>query len=202
MLFLDVAAGEGRQQLVLLEQAVREAFGSAGLRPHDSRPFQPHVTIAKMSKMKGRRTWLLGMGGAWPPVTDGATCWCSPRHSGADISAIPAACCVAGNCNSSASDSGTSDSSALHWQAAADLWTTRQVSTEHTALPCAAGGRAKVRHIPAEAYAEHLDIDGGVAVVEEVQICCMEGRKAGQYYVVQDRLVLAAVEHSRDDAIS
>lgn len=59
-----------------------------------------------------------------------------------------------------------------------------------------------MRHIPAEAYAEHLDIDGGVAVVEEVQICCMEGRKPGQYYVVQDRLVLAAVEHSRDDAIS
>lgn len=120
MLFLDVAEGEGRQQVVLLEQAVREAFGSSGLRPHDSRPFQPHVTIAKMSKMKGRGTWLLvwAMYGCQlltvqhADALRGITVLTSVPLAG--MPGVPAACCVARDCNSSACGCSASDSSAVH----------------------------------------------------------------------------------------
>ena len=55
VLFLEVAEGEGRQQLLVLEQAVRQAFAGAGLLGDDSQAFLPHVTIAKLSRLKGRR---------------------------------------------------------------------------------------------------------------------------------------------------
>ena len=60
-------------------------------------------------------------------------------------------------------------------------------------LPAPGGSRDKpqqLRHIPSEAYAQHADVDGGRVVVEEVQVCCMEGRQQGGYYAVHDSLSL------------
>jgi hypothetical protein len=40
------------------------------------------------------------------------------------------------------------------------------------------------RLIPAEAWAPHIAIVGGRAVLAEIQLCAMQGRKGGQYYPV------------------
>jgi hypothetical protein len=61
-----------------------------------------------------------------------------------------------------------------------------------SASPAGGGPGARPRQIPAEAYARHAGIDAGLVVVEEVQLCCMEGRRPGGYYLVRDRLALAA----------
>jgi 2'-5' RNA ligase len=57
VLFLEVAAGEGREQLLLLEAEARRAFSAHGLLPPGCKPFEPHVTVAKLSRLRGRRGW-------------------------------------------------------------------------------------------------------------------------------------------------
>ena len=47
------------------------------------------------------------------------------------------------------------------------------------------------RHIPGEAWAQHAGILGGPAVLAELQLCAMQGRKPGTYYDVIARLPLA-----------
>ena len=59
------------------------------------------------------------------------------------------------------------------------------------------GGRGRPGHrrewwvIPAEAWAQHAAIAGGRAVLGEVQLCAMQGRKPQQYYQVLCSLPLA-----------
>jgi 2'-5' RNA ligase len=53
-LFLKVAEGPGLHQLHTLANVLVEAFQGSGLVA-DDKPFDPHVTIAKTSRMIGKR---------------------------------------------------------------------------------------------------------------------------------------------------
>ncbi|GAB4820805.1 hypothetical protein N2152v2_007851 [Parachlorella kessleri] len=62
VLYLDVEEGEGQQRLHTLAAAVRSHFHAARLLQQADRPFVPHVTIAKLSKLPrggkgGQRQW-------------------------------------------------------------------------------------------------------------------------------------------------
>lgn len=48
-------------------------------------------------------------------------------------------------------------------------------------LLAAPGGRSKVK-IPEDAWAPHADLAAGCVSIDEIQICSMQGRKAGEYY--------------------
>lgn len=52
VLYLDVQQGDGCGTLKQLAATTREHFSSQGLVSDDSRPFTPHVTIAKLSNLK------------------------------------------------------------------------------------------------------------------------------------------------------
>jgi hypothetical protein len=55
-------------------------------------------------------------------------------------------------------------------------------SLNHRMLLVLAGGpRGRVK-IPESAWAAVADLDAGSVTVSEIQICSMQGRKAGQYY--------------------
>lgn len=41
-----------------------------------------------------------------------------------------------------------------------------------------------------DCYQEHANIDAGNVVISEIQLCAMNGRRGGQYYVVEDSLSL------------
>lgn len=64
------------------------------------------------------------------------------------------------------------------------------------------------RRVPAEAWAPHAAIVGGTAVLAEVQLCAMQGRKPGEYYPVLGSLpllptsALAGIDGSSDSAIA
>ena len=63
MLYLDVRPGEGLQRLQALAAATRAHFDAAGLLLQADRPFVPHVTIAKTSKLQGGWGGKRGRGG-------------------------------------------------------------------------------------------------------------------------------------------
>jgi 2'-5' RNA ligase len=59
VLFLQVAPGDGLAKLHRLNDAVVAAFQAAGLYK-DQPPFEPHATIAKMSKLYNKQRKAAG----------------------------------------------------------------------------------------------------------------------------------------------
>ena len=55
VLYLDVMPGAGLDAMLSLVEAARERLAQAGIESTDDRDFTPHVTIAKMSKVRSRR---------------------------------------------------------------------------------------------------------------------------------------------------
>lgn len=55
VLYLDVMPGAGLDAMHSLVKAARERLAQAGIESTDDRDFTPHVTIAKMSKVRSRR---------------------------------------------------------------------------------------------------------------------------------------------------
>lgn len=61
VLFLDVAKNNGKETLIDLAECVQNEFSKEGLMVLEKRPFNPHATIAKMSKVPPfKRKKLLG----------------------------------------------------------------------------------------------------------------------------------------------
>ena len=63
---------------------------------------------------------------------------------------------------------------------------------------CSAGACKRLRTegcgCSQEAYADWLDVECGSCVVDELQLCQMQGRAAGQYYPVACRVALSSTE--------
>ena len=54
-MYLDLMPGKGLDALIRLVNTAKEQLASAGIESTDDREFTPHVTIAKMSKVRTRR---------------------------------------------------------------------------------------------------------------------------------------------------
>lgn len=54
VLYLDVAAGSERDALMAVGAMTQSHFRSAGLMHDDGKGFNPHITIAKTSRLIGR----------------------------------------------------------------------------------------------------------------------------------------------------
>ena len=55
VLYLDVMPGAGLDATLSLVKAARERLAQAGIKSTDDRDFTPHVTIAKMSKVRSKQ---------------------------------------------------------------------------------------------------------------------------------------------------
>jgi hypothetical protein len=88
VLFLEVAPGEGRDALQRVADAALARFRAAGLAHEDGKPFAPHITVAKTSRLIGHKRHkgaARGARGIW-----GAR---SEAEQGGRTFSVPAACC-------------------------------------------------------------------------------------------------------------
>lgn len=118
VLYLDVQPDGGLQQLQALATATRAHFAAAGMLLQADRPFVPHVTIAKTSKLQGGWGAKRGRGGGGYV----------PPHGGRG---------------------GRGHSHGRDWKA---------------------GRQAQQQLIDAEAWAPLVGIDGGRALLTEIQL--------------------------------
>ena len=55
VLYLDLMPGKGLDAMISLVNTAKEQLAQAGIESTDGRKFTPHVTIAKMSKVRTRQ---------------------------------------------------------------------------------------------------------------------------------------------------
>lgn len=136
-----------------------------GLLHEDGKPFTPHITIAKTSRLIGKRkrgVWVCGVGG-WAAGRDKAA-----RGRGVE-SGGPAFL--------------------LHTKGSTSPSARRRFTqlTAHHHLCRAGGGRVRIVE---DAYGDMRDIDAGEVTIEELQLCAMQGRRQGEFYPVDASLYL------------
>lgn len=269
---MDIVQDRGLEQLLELAAVARAHFQEAGLLLEADRPFVPHVTVAKTSKLQGGRgggggRWARGRGagggrhghgggehareqgwreqrraerrgteegleggpvGQADLLMDGASGSLEEQEAEAavaaagaakstqgagqaDVEALPGSAggllpskpaaaaddsSAAGDAPETSGDGHASTAAAGNWAGAqllagdpGDAGTSaaqqkqqeqqaQQAQQQHEPAP------QGWRQIPAEAWAPLAAIVGGTAVLAEVQLCAMQGRKPGEYYPV------------------
>ncbi|KAL4421704.1 hypothetical protein ABPG77_010648 [Micractinium sp. CCAP 211/92] len=167
VLYLDIVQDRGLEQLLELAAVARAHFQEAGLLLEADRPLVPHVTVAKTSKLQGGR----GAGGG-RSAGDAAETSSDGHALAAAAGNLAGAELLAGD----PGDAGTSAAQQKRQEQQAQQ--AQQAQQQHEPAP------QGWRQIPAEAWAPLAAIVGGTAVLAEVQLCAMQGRKPGGYYPV------------------